>query len=66
MIAVPIAAGINLWDRPQAALVAWVAFGLLFTLTYLLGVRVFRGNAWRRVARRLKHDAQLRQVVAET
>lgn len=66
MIAAPIAAGIYLWDRPQAALLAWVAFGLLFTLSYFSGVRVFRGNAWRRVARRWKSNAPLPQATAET
>lgn len=65
MIAAPVVVGVYLWDRPQAAVVAWVVFGLLFTMTYLIGVRLFRGNIWRRLARRLKHDTQLRRVAAE-
>ncbi len=51
LIAIPIAAGVYLWDRPVAALVAWAVFGALFTLSYLAGVRLFRENRWRRISR---------------
>ncbi len=54
LVATPIATGIYLWDRPVEALLAWIVFGVLFTLSYLTGVRVFRGNRWRRVARAMQ------------
>ncbi len=64
LIAAPIATGIYLWDRPVAALVAWVVFGVLFTLSYLTGMRVFRGRRWRIVARALKvPDARHRTAI---
>lgn len=66
LIAAPIAAGVHFWDSPQAALAGWIVFGLLFTLSYLAGVRLFRGNTWRRVARRVNSTAQARQATAET
>lgn len=62
LIAAPIATGVYLWDRPLAALVAWAVFGVLFTLSYLTGIRLFRSNIWRRIARTLKGRALLQQV----
>lgn len=53
LVAAPIATGVHLWDRPIAALVAWGVFGVLFTLSYLAGVRFFRGNSWRQIPRAL-------------
>ncbi len=57
LVAMPIAAGVWLWDRPGAALVAWGVFGVLFTLSYRTGVHIFRGRQWRGVARR--HAARI-------
>ena len=51
-VALPIGAGVMLWDRPLAALLAWAGFGAAFFGAYLAGVWVFRGTRWRRVARR--------------
>lgn len=38
----PVAAAVMLWDRPVAALVAWVAFAILFVASYLAGLWLFR------------------------
>lgn len=47
-IALPIAAAVLLWDRPIAALLAWAAFGALFSVAYVAGLRFFRSGRWRR------------------
>lgn len=61
LVAAPIAAAVYLWDRPVAALVAWGGFGLLFMLSYFSGVRIFRGNRWRRFARAVNDHPALRR-----
>ena len=61
LIAAPIATGVYLWDRPLAALVAWVLYGALFTVSYLAGVRLFSSNRWRRISRGLKGQVLLPQ-----
>lgn len=41
LAAMPVAAAVLLWDRPLAALLAWIGFAVLFVGTYLLGMRLF-------------------------
>jgi UDP-GlcNAc:undecaprenyl-phosphate GlcNAc-1-phosphate transferase len=60
LAALPIGAGIMLWDRPGAALMAWLVFGVTFFGAYLAGVRVFRAGPWRWIARRVERRAALR------
>jgi UDP-N-acetylmuramyl pentapeptide phosphotransferase/UDP-N-acetylglucosamine-1-phosphate transferase len=50
-VAAPILTAVALWDRPVAALAAWAVFGMLFTASYMIGMCLFRGPRWRRVAR---------------
>lgn len=38
----PVAAAVMLWDRPMAALLAWVGFAILFVASYLAGMWLFR------------------------
>ncbi|MFN3845084.1 MAG: MraY family glycosyltransferase [Paracoccaceae bacterium] len=52
-VAAPIFAAVYLWDRPLAALIAWVVFGVLFVTSYMGGIRSVRGARWRKAARRL-------------
>jgi UDP-N-acetylmuramyl pentapeptide phosphotransferase/UDP-N-acetylglucosamine-1-phosphate transferase len=65
LVAAPIATAVHFWDRPMAALLAWGVFGLLFTLSYLGGLRLFRSNLWRGIPRaRRAANAQLVPVPA--
>ena len=56
-VALPIGAAVVLWDRPVAALVAWLIFGAAFFGAYIGGVHLFRGSLWRRMARGLERRA---------
>lgn len=58
-VALPIGAAVVLWDRPFAALVAWIVLGAAFLGAYVAGVRAFRGSRWRRIARSLEERAAL-------
>ena len=51
LVTAPVATAVYLWDRPLAAAMAWVGFGVLFTLSYLVGLRFFRSGRWKRVLR---------------
>lgn len=38
----PVVAGVMFWDRPIAALSAWMVFAILFAASYLAGMALFR------------------------
>jgi len=42
LASMPVATAVLLWDRPQAALVAWGLFGLLFLTGYRLGLGLLK------------------------
>jgi len=48
LVGAPIVTAVYLWNRPVAALVAWIGFAVLFHATYVGGLLVFRNNLWRR------------------
>lgn len=50
LVAAPVAAAVQFWDRPLAALACWGVFGALFALSYLVGMRLFRSPLRRRLS----------------
>lgn len=53
LVAIPVFTAVYLWDRPVAAVFAWGVFGVLFTLSYLAGMRFFRSRRAKRLAKGL-------------
>lgn len=49
----PVVVAVLLWNRPLAAILAWVVFGMLFVATYRSGVRLLRRRAGKGAARRI-------------
>jgi UDP-N-acetylmuramyl pentapeptide phosphotransferase/UDP-N-acetylglucosamine-1-phosphate transferase len=48
LASVPVISAVMLYDAPYLALLAWVVYGLLFTLAYMAGVNLFRRRKYRR------------------
>lgn len=48
----PILLGVAFLERPYYAFAAWVVLGVVFTASYLIGIRHVRRQTWRTIRQR--------------